>query len=1243
LVAGGRVGWTTTSDRFGSSGMTAAEWTWGQWMGAWKAEAGAVDVEQDRLSRMHAAMGADTGAKIKDINVLVIGCRGTGVEAAKNLILSNVGSVMVWDPAPATIKDMGANFYLRAEDVGKARDSSCIGQLKGLNPYCKVDVLKSAEEALPSALAEANVHRGKGYAAVIVTTLLPEAILVAMNEAARAKSIAFLLALNAGVTASVFSDFGDKHAVTDHDGEPTEMLALSGVDIVPVGGIVKVDGCKEGDKVLVATLASDHGLSDGDLVVLDDMRGDLSAYNGKRMKVKRFCFLSPNEAKLDTKAADTKALMGNPTAAVLDNFAKVYEHFKEEFKKSGKDGKFPVRTITMFNRLVLELEDGQSFDQWKSYQSGGLVNSQKPVLEKEYVTFQKSLVETVCPQMMDQELSLMGEGCWIQLALAAALKFQATKKRWPGLMNEADADEFVTMAKAISEERKTVEGACWLQQIEFTCPSGNPLEDLSGVEKKLKQYSLLFESELTGFCAFLGGLIAQEVIKVTGKFMPIEQWIHHYDGALLAPGSELSVPETYKDTRYAYQATIIGQKQMEEVRSQNIFLVGVGALGCEYVKGIALMGGCTAPGSKCIITDMDKIEVSNLSRQFLFRQPDVGSAKSTTAAKVVKGWNPDLNIEALEKGVGDTSEDYFDDAFWQRLSLCWNALDNVKARKYTDRCCLWYGMPLLESGTLGTKTNSDVFLPKLTKSYNDGTEDDANETQIAMCTLRSFPYLPLHCIEFAKQSYFSDYLEFAPTQYESFRQDPTGFFEQLDNMGTDEQQKSLTMIKEFIEIQKSGSCNFDTCVKQAFKHYTKDFITSIRDLIYHCDELEKAKGVPFWTGTKRKPKEAAWNSKKPPAEALEYLYACANCYAFIFGVAHVRNREEFEKKVVALDLQVPAWSPPGGSGDVEDEAGPKVDPQAVEKLKGELYAMVGEGLSSLAKLEAHDFEKDDDSNFHVDFLTIGTNLRSANYDIKASDRAHVKVTAGKIIPALATTTAMVCGLVDNEFLKLAMGLHKGEKAVDQFYNCNINLATGSGAINSFRPDPPITQETKLTAITEFTSWDKVVVEGEITVEALVQHLEKKYGCKVGRLHPIANDKDAIYDSVDVAKMEWTIEWRDGKLAIEPEQVFTAWPQLKMASQMIAKLPEGGARKNFENQVNGAKKSLDAVKANFMTKCKSPVSEAYVNLCRPADDDEKKKYFDAVHAKRSYIAFGAYLKNADGEEAHLPTIKYVFRK
>merc|ERR1711862_556533 len=124
---------------------------------------------------------------------------------------------------------------------------------------------------------------------------------------------------------------------------------------------------------------------------------------------------------------------------------------------------------------------------------------------------------------------------------------------------------------------------------------------------------------------------------------------------------------------------------------------------------------------------------------------------------------------------------------------------------------------------------------------------------------------------------------------------------------------------------------------------------------------------------------------------------------------------------------------------------------------------------------------------------------------------------------------------------------------------------------------------------------------------------------------MGNDKICTYDHVEVSKMEWTIELKDGKLVAEPEAVFTAWPQLKMAKQMLEKMPEGAARTNFENQANAAAKSLQAVKDTFSQRFNGPIADAYVQVARPAESEpEKQKYFDAVQAGRSYVALQAHV-------------------
>ena len=115
---------------------------------------------------------------------------------------------------------------------------------------------------------------------------------------------------------------------------------------------------------------------------------------------------------------------------------------------------------------------------------------------------------------------------------------------------------------------------------------------------------------------------------------------------------------------------------------------------------------------------MDHIERSNLNRQFLFRPYDVQKPKSTAAAKAIKAMNPNMNVEAQENRVGSETENIYTDEFFDNLDGVANALDNVEARTYMDRRCVFYRLPLLESGTLGTKGNTQVVIPDVTESYS---------------------------------------------------------------------------------------------------------------------------------------------------------------------------------------------------------------------------------------------------------------------------------------------------------------------------------------------------------------------------------------------------------------------------------------------------------------------------------------------------------------------------------------------
>jgi ubiquitin-activating enzyme E1 len=136
--------------------------------------------------------------------------------------------------------------------------------------------------------------------------------------------------------------------------------------------------------------------------------------------------------------------------------------------------------------------------------------------------------------------------------------------------------------------------------------------------------------------------------------------------------------------RYDDQIKIFGRAIQEKIGNVKTFMVGAGALGCEYLKAFAMMGIGCGPNGSVTVTDNDNIEVSNLNRQFLFRQQHVSKSKSQTASGIAKEMNPNLNVTAHTTYVDPSTESTFNDTFWESLDFIVNAVDNIKARLYVD-------------------------------------------------------------------------------------------------------------------------------------------------------------------------------------------------------------------------------------------------------------------------------------------------------------------------------------------------------------------------------------------------------------------------------------------------------------------------------------------------------------------------------------------------------------------------------
>lgn len=176
------------------------------------------------------------------------------------------------------------------------------------------------------------------------------------------------------------------------------------------------------------------------------------------------------------------------------------------------------------------------------------------------------------------------------------------------------------------------------------------------------------------------------------------------------------------------------------VARAKLLVVGAGGIGCELLKNLA------ATGFRGVaLIDLDTIDVSNLNRQFLFRRRHVGAPKADTAAAQVEALVPGA---AVAPRVGNIKDKAFDADYFRGFDVVLNALDNVEARRHVNRMCLGAGVPLVDSGSTGYNGHVAVIKGGATECY-DCTPKAAQKVY-AVCTIRSTPDKPVHCVVWAK-------------------------------------------------------------------------------------------------------------------------------------------------------------------------------------------------------------------------------------------------------------------------------------------------------------------------------------------------------------------------------------------------------------------------------------------------------------------------------------------------------------
>jgi ubiquitin-activating enzyme E1 len=575
------------------------------------------------------------------------------------------------------------------------------------------------------------------------------------------------------------------------------------------------------------------------------------------------------------------------------------------------------------------------------------------------------------------------------------------------------------------------------------------------------RYARTCKGKLCPVQAVIGAIGAQEALKaVSGLYSPIRQFLLFDCEEVLSKKQDMGAISHANTSGHSY---VLGEAIVKRISSQRIFVVGAGAIGCELLKNLAAMGS-----NRIIVTDMDTIEKSNLSRQLLFRDNDIGSFKSVAAKKGVLRYNSNAQMEVHTSKVGNEEGGPFDDKFWsKRVDVVLNALDNVDARLFVDSQCVAYQKALIDAGTLGSKGNVQVVVPFQSESY--GSSVDPPEPAIPVCTLKNFPFLISHTIQWGRDL-FEGYFTKRPQQTNDLTkllrdEGPRKVEAKLQaELGKESSVESARDLLEDLEATecldlpewKAGALRW--AVRCADKLFRQQIEVLLRE--HPVDSVDED-GEPFWSGSRRTPTPVTF--REGTNISLHQQRVNDNLVSFIQSCARLRLEALNPLRRKDYDTQISRE-------------------EAMEALlggatceKGNQDASVETLLRKSSQKKLHrdpewvsvDFEKDDEANGHVDFVTAASNLRALCYGIAPATTMETRRVAGQIVPAMITTTAAVSALSCLELIKLGKG-----SSLEVHRNSFINLALPFFAFTRPVPAEQVTGSGGRT----FTLWDRTHIK-----------------------------------------------------------------------------------------------------------------------------------------------------------------------
>ena len=866
-----------------------------------------------------------------------------------------------------TKNDLFSNFFAQKEDVDtNSRADITQRGLMEINNFAIVMIFKGELSNDFSILNEYNL--------VIITEIISLETAQTLNQYCRMKHIGFIYTCEFGLSSFLFTDFGDDFIIEDNNGlEPNKYYIKSISNSCP--GIVEIDPIKNnlGENIYL-------NIGTGDFVSFKDVKG-MTELNDTPPRPIRVINKTKFTIEDTTKFQEFTGVgiveeVKVPRPAIFKPLSEAinviyYEDVIEDYLN--EDSYLGSTASKMSNEPLID--DLGIISNIKTSQDNIIINEEKkeniPWIKMFYAEFENESLKNLSNEKM-------------HLAFLALHEYFNIHQDLPNFNKIKENKECIDISLKILSKAKE-EGFRWAINL---CKIDKPF--LDNVFKFCK-------FKFTPFTNYLAGIVAQEVIKFTGLYKPISQWVYFNFFNLLNISKVNDIIEKRNLTEENDKENniepnilnIFNEIYNEQIKDVNILIIGFNDISYEMIKLFIILGLLDNKENKIKIVSNNKYDIKekleelkhlgkNVNISIIQEKLDLND-NNINNNYLKKDWwiNSNIIIDTLP----------FDSNEKEKISLIKNSKENKKI--------------LISLNYSKYSANSEIFLPeiksdnyiieetpkpqeekneiKIVDDYNDEEDYDKYKN---ICTLDE-------ALNWSRNYFQDNFIKYIKYLIELINKShsESDMNKYIDNILSIEKENekdfdiSIKLIKIFKKLVtfKLGM-NYETIVFYSMEIFEELFSKSAQKLLlkYPSDLLLKNTNKKFWSGARKEPKQIIFDINNE--EHFQLIYCMTYFFCQILKLPDIKNKMKNIKQIM-------------------EKYEPKKPDSNVKKMKLKEYSYI-EKFSLIQFLKST-------SQDNLDFQQLELNLENNNENFDSLEKMNLQL---KFIILAANIKLSIFGL-----------------------------------------------------------------------------------------------------------------------------------------------------------------------------------------------------------------------------------------